>query len=171
MHRIDVSHLKLSLWFVFLVLLIQSNAIRAEWIEARLNTGNNNIWINTNRDAIYVGQDCKPLMNLKHLRGRKPRSLEERQQAFNTAANAPEQIDTADTNTLTSNKSDAPAASVAILNPDPLDLNYQTQPKYDPLNRNTFNILIDNASITLISQYGRVKATIIGRYESRSSCN
>ncbi len=164
----------------FLVMYIPSSVIRAEWIEARLNAANNNIWINTDRDAIYVGNDCKPLMQLKHLSGRKPRSLEQRQQAFNSTGNDVKQFDNTDTNnadqinspnTPITNNFEHPDALAAVLSPDPLNLNYQTQPIFDPLNRNLFNIHIDNVSITLINQHSTIKARIIGRYDRRAICN
>lgn len=119
-------------------------------------------------------------MQLKHLSGRKPRSLEQRQQAFDSTDNHVKQFDNTDTNnadqtnppnTQITNNFERPDASAAVLSPDPLNLNYQTQPIFDPLNRNLFNIRIDNTSITLINQHGTIKARIIGRYDRRAICN
>ena len=53
---------------------------------------------------------------------------------------------------------------------DPLNLNYQTQPRFDPLNRNNFNISIDNNNIVLSSQHSQIKAKVRGRYDRRTEC-
>ena len=65
---------------VIIVSLFITQSIQAEWIEAEMLGAANTVWINTEQDALYSGGDCAPFMRLRHLQGRKPRSLQERSQ-------------------------------------------------------------------------------------------
>ena len=171
--------------FIFAIALVSTISVsHAEWIKAQSIGASNHIWINTERDALYAGDSCSPLMTLKHMSGNKPRSLRQRQQIYIKRSginkNADQKVELGVTQHLIrANKPNSHSAVVgddhqvarARLSPlDPLNLNYQTQPDFDPLNRNQFNIAISDSSITLISQYSRITARISGRYNRRPEC-
>lgn len=169
---------------VAVVLLMPISVSHAEWIQAKVIGASNDIWVNTESNALYAGDSCSPLMKLKHLRGTKPRSLRQRRQAYvkrfgnNRNAGKPVELDGAQgvgqTNIGNTNSAligiDSQDARAAGAPPDPLNLSYQTQPEFDPLNRNQFNISINSNSIALTSQHARIKARISGRYDHRPEC-
>lgn len=134
---------------VIIVSLLLTHSSQAEWIEAKMLGAANTVWINTEQDTLYSGGDCTPFMRLRHLQGRKPRTLQQR---------------------LLNAKSEGGNGVLNQTQRDPLDMVYLSQPEYDPLNRNSFNIAIDNTSITLISPQGRIKGTIRGRYDHKPGC-
>jgi hypothetical protein len=167
MRLIDAKQFRLSLLFIAVTLLLPATASYAEWILAKPRGGKNNILVDTESNRLYVSDDCAPLMQLKHLSGTKPRSLQQRQQDhFNASENT---SINADQNTSSSNTNSQPDR-IAVSPRDPLNLTYLSQPKFDPLNRNTFNISINNTTIALTNQHFRIKASIVGRYDRQPEC-
>ncbi len=153
--------------FIAVTLLLPVTASYAEWIQAKPRGARNDILVDTDSSALYVSDDCAPLMQLKHLSGTKPRSLQQRQQEHsngleNTTNNSDQNTSSINTNSQ--------AARVAVPPRDPLNLTYLSQPKFDPLNRNTFNISINNTTIVLTNQHFRIKASIVGRYDRQPEC-
>jgi len=61
-------------WMLSLLVLLPVMT-SAEWIEAKPEGAGQTIWVDTDNNAIYVGGDCTPLMQLEHVFGKKPRSL------------------------------------------------------------------------------------------------
>jgi hypothetical protein len=183
MHLINANRW-LACFAVAVVLSVPIRASHAEWIKAKSIGANNHIWINTESNALFAGDSCSPLMKLKYLSGNKPRSLRQRQQIYRKRPgnnrNADKQVEVSATqsfdqsnhrNTNSAAVSDDNQDARAAITPlDPLNLSYQTQPKFDPLNRNQFNISINDNSIALTSQHSRIKARIIGRYDHRPEC-
>jgi hypothetical protein len=165
MCRIIVNQFRFA-YFLVVVLLSPFSASHAEWIRAKPNGAGNDIWINTESNALYSGVNCRPLMKLKHLSGKKPRNLRQRQKArvkgFGNQANS------GNSNSAQIGiDSQRVGAGVSL---DPLNLSYQTQPEFDPLNRNQFNISIKDNDIALTSRHSRIKARIYGRYDHRPEC-
>lgn len=157
----------LSLLFIAVTLLLPVTASYAEWIQAKPRGAMNDILVDTESNRLYISDDCAPLMQLKHLSGTTPRSLHQRQQdqlngLENTANNSDQNSSSIRTNSQ--------ATTIAVLPPDPLNLTYLSQPKFDPLNRNTFNISINNTTIVLTNQHFRIKASIVGRYDRQPEC-
>lgn len=160
------------------------NISHAEWVHAKIQGAKNDIWVNTESDALYVGHDCKPLMTLRHLRGSKPRNLLQRKQDFlwvqknNRLKESKENQDKLDKTSLQkSNKSPPKLDVFTMVNipfdkilPDSLNLSYRTQPTFDPLNRNNFDVSINDNMITLTSKDATIKARVNGRYEYRARC-
>ncbi|MEE9345931.1 MAG: hypothetical protein V3U88_10030 [Methylococcales bacterium] len=183
MHLINASRW-LAYFTLAVVLFVPMRASHAEWIKARSIGASNHIWINTESNALFAGDSCRPLMKLKYLSGNKPRSLRQRQQIYRKRPgnnrNADKQVEFAATQDFDqSNHRNTNSAAIGVANQDaraaitpldPLNLSYQTQPEFDPLNRNQFNISINDNSIALTSQHSRIKARIIGRYDRRSEC-
>lgn len=133
--------------------LLFAQSIHAEWIEAEMQGAANTVWVNTEQDALYSGGDCAPFMSLHHMQGRKPRNLQQRRQEHSL-------------NSTTEN-----GKGVHNQVPrDNLDMVYLSQPEYDPLNRNSFSIAINNSSVTLTSPQGRIKGAIRGRYDQKPGC-
>lgn len=160
------------------------NMSHAEWVHAKIQGAKNDIWINTESDALYVGQDCKPLMSLRHLRGRKPRNLSQRKQDFlwiqksNLLKASKNNQGKLDKTSLKKPNNPLPKLDVFTManipfdkiSPDSLNLSYRTQPTFDPLHRNNFNVSINDNMITLTSKDATIKARINGRYEYRARC-
>jgi hypothetical protein len=175
MHPINAKHtFRPTLSLLISTILYCSTTISlAEWVQADITGAKKNIWINTETNRLYVGNSCTPLMKLKHLRGTKPRPLKQRQQAYmkqlishsNTVKN--DRKKPAMTPEL---RVDRRPVKLSNIQPDPLDLTYKTQPIFDPLNRNNFNIVIDDHEIVLLSQHATIRAKVLARYEHRFQC-
>jgi hypothetical protein len=183
MRLINAKHYK-YVFFLLAAVLSPISASYAEWIQAEPIGASNDIWVNTESNALYSGDNCSPIMKLKHLRGLKPRTLRQRKQAYakqfgrNSNASKQDQVKGASTAEQTKtgnafptavgvNSQNARADGIPV---DSLDLSYQSQPAYDPLNRNHFNVSIDNTSILLVSQHFKINARISGRYDHRPKC-
>jgi hypothetical protein len=167
MRLINARQFKLSLLFIAVTLLLPVTASYAEWIQAKPRDAMRDILVDTDSGTLYVSDDCAPLMQLKHLSGSKPRSLQQRQQDHvnaleNTSNNAAQNSSSINT--------DSQPARIAVPPRDPLNLTYLSQPKIDLLNRNTFNISINDSAIVLTNQHFRIKASIVGRYDRRPAC-
>ncbi|MEE9426498.1 MAG: hypothetical protein V3V18_16180 [Methylococcales bacterium] len=183
MRLINAKHYK-SIFFLLAAVLWPISASYAEWIQAKPIGASNDIWVNTESNALYSGDNCSPIMKLKHLRGSKPRTLRQRKQAFakrlgrHSNASKQDQVKSANNAEQTKNGNAFPAvvgvnnqnARAAGIPVDSLDLSYQSQPEYDPLNRNHFNVSIDNTKILLVSQHFKINARISGRYDHRPKC-
>ncbi|MEE9412843.1 MAG: hypothetical protein V3V22_07285 [Methylococcales bacterium] len=172
------SFLYPRLVYFLLVVMVLPVSAHAEWIRATPNGVSNDIWINTESSALYSGDHCKSLMKLKHLSGRKPRNLQQRQQAYvnrwgkqsyaDSRKSAKQYNSATDSlHAVGIDRQDARAAGAPL---DRLNLSYQTQPEFDPLNRNRFNISITDDSILLTNQQASIQARIIGRYDHRPEC-
>jgi hypothetical protein len=183
MRPINVKY-KLICCVVVLVTLTPFRITHAEWISAQAKGAQHAILINTVTDAIYIGDDCAALMTLKHLAGKKPRTLRQRQIDY-LKQKKRDDIDAKNNQDGSSNSVaarpftneikfadlDTPEAIAATRTPDPLNLRYQTQPSFDPLNRNRFTISINNKTIYLTNHQMQIKAIVRNRAEHRSQCN
>jgi hypothetical protein len=183
MRLINAKHYK-YVFFLLAAVLSPISASYAEWIQAKPIGASNDIWVNTESNALYSGDNCSPIMKLKHLSGSKPRTLRQRKHAYLkrlgnhsnvgkqnqvNGANHAETINNGNTvpSAVGINKQNARADGIPV---DSLNLSYQSQPAYDPLNRNDFHVSIDNTSILLVSQHFKINARISGRYDHRPKC-
>ncbi len=166
MHLINAKQCRLTYFIVTVVLYIPISVSHAEWIQAKAIGASNDIWINTESNTLYSGDNCRPLMKLKHLSGKKPRSL--RQRLKTRVKGLGNQTNSGNSNSAQIGIDSQNVGAGASL--DPLNLSYQTQPEFDPLNRNQFNISIKDNDIALTSRHSRIKARIYGRYDHRPEC-